>query len=377
MYDEKFLRRSWTEIDLNQIVENVNCYIKCRGTKTKVMAVVKAGAYGHGDVEVAKVLEQNGVNIFAVSNICEAIALRDAGINGEILILGYTPIENAELLLKYDIVQALISYEYAKKLHNACSDSIKCHIAIDTGMNRIGFDSSNIELCVEQISECCSMFNVEGIFTHLCSADSFEEDDKSYTISQIKAFNDIAEATKKLNIKYIHCLNSAGGLNCGEINNDIGTIVRLGIIMYGLKPSSNFVMPEQIKPALSWKTVISMIKDVKAGQTIGYGRSYVAKKTLKVATLPVGYADGYNRLLSNRGYVLINGQRADIIGRICMDQMMVDVTGIENISIGDEVVLLGKSETSELTADDMAARIDTIGYEIVCDISNRVPRVYL
>ena len=377
MYDEKFLRRTWAEVDLNQIVENVKIYVDSRNRKTKIIAVVKADAYGHGDVKVAEALSKSGVDMFAVSNIYEAITLRGAGIGGEILVLGYTPVECAELLRRYDITQTLISYDYALALYKQNSERIKCHVAIDTGMNRIGLDSSNVELCVQQISECCSMFDVRGMFTHLCVADSSSEKDKCFTRSQIKAFRSIAKATENLNIKCVHCLNSAGGVSCTEIEDELSKTVRLGIIMYGLKPSSDFNMPKGIKSALSWKTVVSMIKDVKPGETIGYGRSYVAQKSIKVATLPVGYADGYNRLLSNKGYVLINGKKAHIIGRICMDQMMVNVSDIDDVSVGDEVVLLGKSCNFQFTADDMASLIDTIGYEIVCDISKRVPRIYL
>ena len=377
MYDEKFLRRTWAEVDLNQIVENVKIYVDSRNRKTKIIAVVKADAYGHGDVKVAEALSKSGVDMFAVSNIYEAITLRGAGIGGEILVLGYTPVESVELLHRYDITQTLISYDYAKELHDKCCKPLKCHIAIDTGMNRIGFDASNIELCVRQIGECCSMLDVEGIITHLCVADGSSDDDKRFTDLQIEKFRTIVDATENLNFKCVHCLNSAGGISYSEINDRLYEIVRLGIVMYGLKPSKDFNMPKGIKSVLSWKTVVSMMKDVKPGETIGYGRSYVAQKSIKVATLPVGYADGYNRLLSNKGYVLINGKKAHIIGRICMDQMMVDVSDIDDVSVGDEVVLLGKSCNFQLTADDMASLIDTIGYEIVCDISKRVPRIYL
>ena len=377
MYDEKFLRRTWAEVDLNQIVENVKIYVDSRNRKTKIIAVVKADAYGHGDVKVAEALSKSGVDMFAVSNIYEAITLRGAGIGGEILVLGYTPVECAELLRRYDITQTLISYDYALALYKQNSERIKCHVAIDTGMNRIGLDSSNVELCVQQISECCSMFDVRGMFTHLCVADGAGAEDIQFTNLQIDRFKKVADLTKHLNFKYVHCLNSAAGISCNEIDDGLSEIVRLGIIMYGLKPSLDFNMPNGIKPALSWKTVVSLVKEVQAGETIGYGRSYTAQKLIKVATLPVGYADGYNRLLSNVGYVLIRGQKAAIVGRVCMDQMMVDVSDIDDISIGEEVVLLGKSEKSEISADDMASLIGTIGYEIVCDISKRVPRIYL
>lgn len=244
-------------------------------------------------------------------------------------------------------------------------------------MNRIGFDSSNLDSCIKQVEKCASFFDIDGIFTHLCVADGVHEEDKIFTCSQIELFKKVVCGTKHLNIKHAHCLNSAGGLSYEKVDDDLGKIVRLGIVMYGLKPSLEFNMPKEIKPVLSWKTVISMIKDIAPGESVGYGRSFICDKKMKIATLPVGYADGYNRLLSNKGYVLIRGQKAPIVGRICMDQMMVDISNIETADVGDVVVLIGESGEEIVTADYMASLVGTIGYEIVCDISKRVPRVYI
>lgn len=377
MYNEKFLHRAWAEVDLKQIVENVKIYLNSREGKTKLIAVVKADAYGHGDVKVAEALQKIGIDFFAVSNVHEAVTLRNGGIKGEILVLGYTPVESVELLSKYDITQTLISYDYAVMLHNYSSKRIKCHIAVDTGMNRIGFSASEYDTCIKEINDCCEKFNVEGLFTHLSVADSISEEDRCFTEKQIGKFKRIVDETRQLNFKYIHCLNSAAGLSYPNSNEEIFNVVRLGIVMYGLKPDYGFSLHLGIKPALTWKTVVSMIKEVQSGESIGYGISYVAKKQMRVATLPVGYADGYNRQLSNKGYVLIRGKKACIVGKICMDQMMVDVSDIDGLSIGDEVILIGKSGDKEILADEMAHLIDTIGYEIVCGISKRVPRIYL
>ena len=374
MSNEGLYRRSWVEINLLQLIQNLNAYMSVLPSNSSIMAVVKANAYGHGDTIVAKHLEKVGISLFAVSNIGEAIALRQAGINGEILVLGYTSISDAFLLEQYDITQALISEEYAEKLSKVSSVDLKCQFAIDTGMNRIGLNANDVEYCEKMIRTYANKFCLNGLFTHLCVADSLNENDIKFTNGQIKKFEALESRVSDLNLKYIHCLNSAGGLSTKSKCN---SIVRLGIVLYGLQPSNDIKLPKGIFPVLQWKSVISMIKTVEKDEFIGYGCSYHAIKDMRVATIPTGYADGYNRLLSNKGYVLISGQKAPIVGKICMDQMMVDVSNISDVVMGDEVVLIGKSKCEMLTADYMASMIDTIGYEIVCNISPRVERVYI
>ena len=371
---ENFIKRSWCEVNLAQLKINVELYKRHMPEDSEIMAVVKADCYGHGYEQVVKTFASCGIKYFAVSNINEAIDIRRLGVIGEILILGYTPVEKIEQLLKYDITQTILSEEYAIELSKNYVGRIKCQFAVDTGMNRIGLDADNPIETEKIIRRWSKQFNVTGMFTHLCVADMSDEESKFFTINQINKFERIADSVNDLHLPYIHCLNSAGGL---FYTSKYHKIVRLGIIMYGLKPDYCNVLPKGILPVMAWKSVVAMIKNVHKGETISYGRTFKAMNEMKVATIPTGYADGYNRSLSNKGYILINGEYAPIIGRICMDSFMVDVTNIDHINIGDEVILLGNSGNQRITADDIAKRIGTIGYEIVCGISKRVPRVYI
>lgn len=369
---EEYIRRSWVEVNLEQIKKNYQIYKKNVSSECEIMAVVKANAYGHGDVEVATTLMDIGVRNFAVSNIIEACRLRENGIKGQILILGYTPIECMQQIHDEEITQAIISEDYANEIVKT-GIRIKGQFAIDTGMNRIGLDAELLSQCEKTIRRYKEKLEITGIFTHLCVADS-DKEDIEFTKRQISRFEILAEKIKDLNLPYIHCLNSAGGIwhRCG-----VSVLTRLGIILYGLKPDYSNKLLFGIKPALSWKSVVAMTQTVRPGETIGYGRTYKVMKPMKIAIIPTGYADGYNRGLSNNGFVLINGKKASIVGRICMDQFMVDVTNIDNVLTGTEVVLLGKSGDIAVTADDMAKLLETIGYEVVCDISSRVLRIYV
>lgn len=358
-------KRSWLEISLEQIKKNHDIYKSY--ITNEVMDVVKADAYGHGAVNVAKAMQECGVKSFAVSNIKEAIELRENGIDGLILILGYTPIDNIHLVAKYGITQALLSQEYAEDVIST-GIRIRCHYAIDTGMNRIGLNADCVSECVNAINKAAEKLELVGLFTHFCVADTPEQDD--FTNNQLSKFKQVVDTVSYLKLPEIHCCNSAGGL---WYQTAISCFSRLGIILYGLKPDYENILPEGIKPAMTWKSVISMIKKVYPGETIGYGRTFEVKREMRIATIPTGYADGYNRDLSNKGFVLIHGKKAPIVGRVCMDQFMVDVTDIPEAKNYDEVVLLGDG----FNADDMAQMLGTIGYEIVCDIGKRVERVYL
>ena len=364
-------KRSWVEICLRILIHNCEKYSTTQPSNREIMAVVKADAYGHGDGVVAKHLSDYGIRHFAVSNIDEAIHIRKAGAVGQILILGYTPVGRVNELLDHDITQALLSEDYAEKLASK-GLPVKCQFAIDTGMRRIGLNADNSEDCERVIRTYARKLKIDGLFTHLCVADT--PDQYEFTEHQIFLFENIVSRVSDLHLPYYHCMNSAGGL---WHHSDISCFVRLGIILYGLKPDYLNKLPEGIEPVLSWKSVVSMVKEVHPGDTIGYGRSFTVERPMTIATIPTGYADGYPRLLSNRGWVLINGKRAPIVGRICMDQMMVDISNIPNVEYESEVVLIGKSGNEIITADDLAYLIGTIGYEIVCGISKRVERIYI
>lgn len=371
-------RRSWIEIDLDQIKQNYFIYKNSLQSDAEIMAVIKADAYGHGDAHIARWLSEQGCRLFAVSNIDEAVGLRNAGIKGEILILGYTSPKYAKTLSYLDLSQAIVSEEYAEALSQT-GQRVKCQFAIDTGMNRIGLDGDNTSSCEEIIRKYSDSLIVEGLFTHLCVADTESEDAKEFTYGQIRKFKAVADAVADLKLPYVHCCNSAGGLYYLKNNSEfevIGKIVRLGIVLYGLKPDADNQLPDGVRPAMTWKSVVSMVKNVHPGETIGYGRTFMVKKEMKVATVTTGYADGLNRLLSNKGFVMINGCKAPIVGRICMDQTLVDVTEIPDVKMGAEVVIIGESGNLTYTADDMAQDLGTIGYEVICNITKRVQRFY-
>ena len=359
-------KRSWVEIDLCQLRKNYAVYKALQPEGRGIMAVVKADAYGHGDAEVTAELSRLGADHFAVSNIDEALHVRRVT-DGEILILGYTPVDRAKELVENNVTQTLLSEEYADKLL-ATGQPVKCQFAIDTGMRRIGLDADFPDECERVIRKYSA--NLTGLFTHLCVADTPSQD--GFTKEQIAKFDAVRRRVADLGLS-CHCMNSAGGLR----HDADSSFVRLGIVLYGLKPDYDNELPDGIAPVLSWKSVISMVKEIKAGDTVGYGRSFEADGPMTVATVPTGYADGYSRLLSNKGYVLVGGKRARIVGRVCMDQMMIDVTGIPDVGIGTETVLIGKSGGETITADDLAHMYGTIGYEIVCGINKRVHRVFL
>ncbi len=366
-------KRCWAEIDLSVIKNNYKTYKTLLPSGTKVMAVVKADAYGHGDCQVSKVLQDEGCTDFAVATLEEAINLRKAGIKGEILLLGYSPLSNAHQLIDYDITQTVVDENHAEKLSNI-NLKIKVSFSLDTGMNRIGLNADNPAYCEKVIRDYASKIQVKGVFTHLCTADCSDDESVNFTKEQIQKFEAVSDRIKDLNLPYIHCLNSAAGLWHKSTRS---VFARLGVVLYGLKPDYQNKLPKDIKPALSWYSVISMIKEILPGEAIGYGRTFLVKKSMKIATVCVGYADGYNRRLSNNFYVLINGEKAPIVGRVCMDQMMVDVTEIEGVELGTKVTLIGQSGSEVISADDMAYTIGTIGYEVVCNISKRVERFYV
>ncbi len=373
MRSEPFLYRSWAEIDTEQIIKNYKIYRNFRGIKRNIIAVVKANAYGHGDAAVSRILEEYGVNFFAVSNISEAVNLRKCGITGKILVLGYIPISRLQLLNKYNIIGTVVSEAHLEELKMYAPKNAEFHIAIDTEMHRIGIGVKNCENTIKVIKNAAKTLKITGIFTHLAVADSDAPEDIASTNFSLKLFEKICEGIKALGISDIHCLNSSGGLNYFK---EPFSTVRLGISLYGYSSSEAVVLPEGVLPALEWKTNVACVVDIKAGDSVGYGKSYIAKKDMKVATLMTGYADGYPRLLSNNGKVLINGEFAPVVGKICMDMMMVDITETEKVKPGDTAVLIGTSKNKKITADDLAKAVNTVSYEILTGISSRVERIY-
>lgn len=372
-----FLRRTWAEIDTNALVHNLNIF-KTKLSGKKLMAVVKANAYGHYAEKICPILDQNGTDWFAVSNIEEAIDLRNIGIKKPILILGYTPIEDVNKLAENDISQCIYSLEYAQKLSLAATSlgvKIKGHIKLDTGMSRLGFNCKADNLLeLDDALKAAKLPNIicEGVFTHFAVSDRNEKQEDGFTDKQYNLFLKAINHFKSEGFEnaLFHCCNSAATLIDNDKHLDM---VRLGISLYGLSPSSDFNLQDDLIPVMTLKSVVTFVKEISVGDTVSYGRTFKCEKPMKIATISVGYADGYPRLLSNKGFVYINGQKSDIIGRVCMDQICVDVTNIENVKMGDEVVLFGK----DLKADVLADLCDTINYEIVCGVSPRVHRIIL
>lgn len=372
------IRPTWVEINLDNLRHNILELKKIISSATKLCAVVKADAYGHGAVEVAKEAIACGASYLSVAFLDEAIELRKNGITTPILILGFTPENQFDKILEYDITQTVYNFKSGAMLSDCAlkqNKKAKVHIKVDTGMNRIGFCP---EACTTaEFRELFSLrgLEIEGIFTHFARAD---ERDRHFTNEQFQIFTGIVKAIEEAGYKIPikHVANSAGVLQYPETHLDM---VRPGIILYGLYPSDeidkNLI---SLKPVMSFKTRVSNVKVLPKGKPISYGGTYITQRQSIIATLPVGYADGYSRLLSSRAQVLINGQRAPVVGRVCMDQCMVDVTDIQGgVSIGDEAVLLGADGNNRISAEEIAELMGTINYEVVCGISKRVPRVYI
>ena len=366
----------WAEINLNNLIYNID-QIKKKSGNSEIIGVVKANAYGHGAVEISKVLLNHGINRLAVANIVEAIELRENEIKAPIMLLGISEDYAIDALLEYDVEPTISTYEFAMNLNNkanALNKTVNIHIAMDSGMGRIGFRKNDKGL--EDIINISKLSNlkIESIFSHFSTADS---KDKSYSLRQLEIYNTfldkLQEAVVYINKKNLS--NSAAIIDLPESHYDY---VRPGIIQYGYYPSDEVDKNHfDIKHVLTWKTKIIHIKEVEENEYIGYGQTFKTSRKTVVATLPVGYADGYSRGLSNKGKVIINGQLAPIIGNVCMDQFMVDITDIENVHLGNEVILLGSDGNVKFDADDIAKLTNTISYEVLCLIGRRAPRIYI
>lgn len=376
MIDNINYNRVQAVINLDNIRHNISAMKSLVDKDKKMLAVIKADAYGHGAVEVAEALDDLA-DFYAVAFIDEALELRRAGIDKPILILGYTDPVDYELLLKYDVRPAMYETGDAQKLSDlAVSMGIKAkvHIKVDTGMGRIGFSCDDTG--VEKIAEISNMpgIEVEGIFTHYAKAD---EIDKTAANGQLEKFRWINGQLVGLgiHIPVRHISNSAGIM---EMDNSDFDMVRSGIVTYGLYPSEEVDKSiVELRPAMSLMSKVIFVKDVKAGTGIGYGWSYIADHDIRVATVSAGYADGYPRAQSNKGRVIIHGEYAPIIGRVCMDQFMVDVSHIDGVQVRDDVILIGRDGDKEVTVEEVAEPANSFNYELVCNISRRVPRTYI
>lgn len=374
---QKSYRDTWAEVSLDHIQANVTQFRQFVQHPSKLMAVVKADGYGHGAIEVAKAAISAGADYLGVALLDEAIQLREAGIETPILILGYTPPRSVKEAIQYNITLTVFDEDVLDEiiLHSAklCKTAY-VHLKIDTGMSRIGVTScEEASLLAEKVMTAEYVY-LEGVFTHFANADN---EDPTYTYEQFQKFHSILSYldSKQIPVPIKHCCNSAATMNFPEMHLDM---VRIGIALYGLYPDNSLKHhPIQLKQAMSFKTRVASIKSVEASQPISYGCTWSPNKDGKIATLPIGYADGLSRLLSNKGKVLIRDQHANIRGRVCMDQTMIDVSDVDNCSIGEEVTIFGTSHSSFQSVDQLAEWMGTINYEVVCLIGKRVPRVYL
>ncbi|MBE6534043.1 MAG: alanine racemase [Ruminococcaceae bacterium] len=374
-------KRTWMEIDLDMVEHNYNTIRNHVPSSAGVCCTIKADAYGHGAVRIGKLLDELGGDFFAVSNAEEAIQLRKAGIEKPIMVLGYSPLEITELLSEYKISQCIHSYEYGKALlEDAKFKGVKLaiHIKIDTGMGRIGFPFRDFDedARIDEIVELCcdKTFITEGIFTHFPISDD-QKKGENFTRAQYDKFVSVIDRLERRGITFAvkHCANSAGLIDYPEYSLDM---VRAGVLFFGIIPSWEMKNPDfDLKHTFSWKTVVSHIKTVKSGESIGYSRTFIAEKTMKIATLPIGYADGFRRSNGNKELkIYVKDKPCSIVGRVCMDQIMIDVSDVEDLYVGDEITILGIG--SPVSIYDYSELHETIPHEVMCNIAMRVPRIY-
>lgn len=377
MYDLKKIRAAWAEVDLDALAHNMREVKRLARKDALVTAVIKADGYGHGAKKIAQTLLDNGADRLAIAVLDEGIELRRAGFGVPILILGFTDKERVEEIVSNDLEQAVYSWDLVEAVSKEAErqgKTAKVHVKIDSGMGRIGLqpNSDSVQL-IKKISQLPNLA-IEGIFTHFAVADAV---DKIYTEGQYEKFNWICRELEKENVKINvrHCGNSATIIDLPNMHMNM---VRAGIILYGLQPSNEVLLDRiELKQVMSLKVRITHVKEIEAGQSVSYGRKFIAEKRTRIASLPIGYADGYTRMLSGKAEALVKGRKVPVVGRICMDQCMIDVTDIDDVKVGDEVVLFGKQDGNFIHIDELADKLGTINYEIVCMISKRVPRVYI
>ncbi len=367
--------RIYAEINVDNIRHNILTVKALNKPDIKVLSVIKADAYGHGSVELAKRIGDIS-DYFGVATADEAVELRKAGIDHPILVIGYTADENYDKIIDNNIIQTVYSVDDAKLLAQAAKKKgqiARVHIKVDTGMTRIGFQVTEEDADAAASIAGLESIYVEGIFTHYAKAD---ERDKTYAAGQKKEFQRFIDmlAERGVNPEIKHIDNSAGAM---ELDDNEFDMIRLGIVMYGLYPSEEIDKSVYIKPAMALKAHVAHVKTVPAGRGISYGWTYITNRDTRVATITAGYADGYPRAMSNIGHVIIHGRYAPILGRVCMDQFMVDVTDINDVKVKDEVILIGSEGAACVSVEEVAKPAASFNYELVCNISRRVPRVYI
>ena len=375
-----FLKRTWAEIRLDALAHNFRQIRRKVGPDCKIMAVVKADGYGHGDRQVAQVFQREGANWFAVSNIEEAMHLRQGGITKPVLILGFTPADRAAQLCANRISQTVFSLDYAKALSEQAQKAgveVDCHIKLDTGMSRLGFlcDPAHFSQSIEQIGETVALPGLActGIFTHFACADEANEDSDRFTLEQFSRYQKGVAELEKRGVRFSlhHCCNSAATMRFPQMHLDM---VRPGVILYGLNDCAGLM---DLVPAMDLKSTVAMVKQVGQGAQVSYGRTYTASNGTVLATVPIGYADGYRRTHSNQAHMAVHGKLAPVVGTVCMDQLMLDVTHIPSVRPGDQVTVFGRDGDCSVPIEDLAQDEKSIHYEVMCLIGKRVPRVYL
>lgn len=367
-------RPTWAEINLANITHNIKAFRSHIPKPTRLMAVVKAEGYGHGAVEVGRAALAAGADWLSVALVEEGIRLRQAGLAAPILILGYLPPDAMSAVFQYHLTPGIVDLPTAAMLEDEARRQrrkIGVHVKLDTGMGRLGpRDADGLDL-VQRVTSSTHL-ELEGVYTHFAAAD---EDDKGFTLAQLDKFKSLVETIKKDKPRVIaHCANSAASIEVPESYMDM---VRIGISLYGLYPSAQVKKKlVDLRPAMSLHTNVAFVKDVPEGTPISYGRTHVTSRSSRIATLPVGYADGYMRLLSGKAHVLIRGERVPLLGRVCMDYMMADITNLPGVKAGEPVVLFGTQGNQQISVDELAELTGTINYEVVCAVSGRVPRYY-
>lgn len=378
----KTLKRTWAEISLDHLEHNYRVLRQNAPQNCRFLGVVKADAYGHGAVPVSHALTDFGADYLAVSNLEEAVQIRRGGIRTPILILGYTPPEFADNMVFLDITQEVHSLEYARDLDQALAGTnyiLNVHLKLDTGMTRIGFIAYDNEKTIGELEEVSRLrhLHAEGIFMHFSVADSLEPDDAAYTKLQYSRFTSMLDelAARGIRPEIRHCCNSGAAILYPEYSMDM---IRPGIATYGISPSPDCEGKLDLRPVMSVHTTIAQIRDIPAGTCISYGRTFVTDRPMRVAVLPIGYADGLSRALSGKVSFLLHGKQAKNVGRICMDMCMVDVSDIPQARVGDTVTLFGYDENgTQVSCQDYADQLGTISYELLCAINKRIPRIYL